>query len=75
MLARQTPTLFFHARAKLAVSLEKRHFKLLTAFADHARARGWGVQRFEHTGKDGEPIITKAYTVVSPDDWPDNTNR
>ena len=44
MPARQTPTLFFHARAKLAVSLEKRHFKLLTAFADHARARGWGVE-------------------------------
>ena len=28
-------------------------------------------QAVEITGKDGGPIITKAYTVVSPDDWPD----
>ena len=27
-------------------------------------------QAVEITGKDGGPIITKAYTVVSPDDWP-----
>ena len=43
-LADLPPTLFFHARAKLAQALEKRHFKLLTAFADHARAQGWRVE-------------------------------
>lgn len=43
-LADLPPTLFFHARAKLALALEKRHFKLLTAFADHARAQGWRVE-------------------------------
>ena len=43
-LADLPPTLFFHARAKLAQALGKRHFKLLTAFADHARAQGWRVE-------------------------------
>lgn len=43
-LADLPPTLFFHARAKLAQALEKRHFKLLSAFADHARARDWRVE-------------------------------
>lgn len=43
-LADLPPTLFFHARAKLAQALEKRHFKLLTAFADHARGQGWRVE-------------------------------
>lgn len=43
-LAALPPTLFFHARAKLAQGLEKRYFKLLTAFSDHARGQGWGVE-------------------------------
>lgn len=36
--------------------------------------RGWGKvpQAVEHSGKDGGPIVTKAYVTVSPDDWPDN---
>ncbi len=40
-----------------------------------AKATGVAPDRMEHTGKDGGPIITKAYTVVSPDDWPDNPDR
>lgn len=36
-----------------------------------AKSTGVAPDRMEHTGKDGGPIITKAYTVVSPDDWPD----
>lgn len=36
--------------------------------------RGY-TERQELTGKDGGPIVTKAYTVVSPDDWPDNPDR
>ncbi len=40
-----------------------------------AKARGWGIQRHEVSGVNGGPIITKAYTVVSPDDWPDNPDR
>lgn len=43
-LADLPPTLFFHARDKLAQTLEKRHFKLLTAFTDHARAADWRVE-------------------------------
>ncbi|GLS85138.1 hypothetical protein GCM10010873_16840 [Cypionkella aquatica] len=48
-LADLPPTLFFHARAKLALALEKRHFKLLSAFADHALAQGWQVQITDST--------------------------
>ncbi len=40
-----------------------------------AKARGWGIQRHEVSGVNGGPIVTKAYTVVSPDDWPDNPDR
>lgn len=40
-LASLPPTLFFHARAKLALGMEQRRFKLLTALADHALAQGW----------------------------------
>lgn len=34
-----------------------------------AKHRGY-VERTEHTGKDGEPLV-KGYAIVSPDDWPD----
>lgn len=37
----------------------------------YSQIDGPPTQRQEITGKDGGPIITKAYTVVSPDDWPD----
>lgn len=37
-------TLFFHARDKLAATLARGGFRLLTALADHAIARGWGVE-------------------------------
>jgi CDP-glycerol glycerophosphotransferase (TagB/SpsB family) len=40
-LASLPPTLFFHARAQLALGMEQRRFKLLTALADHALAQGW----------------------------------
>lgn len=38
------PTLFFHARDKLAQGLLRGSFRLLGALADHARAAGWQVQ-------------------------------
>jgi hypothetical protein len=34
------PTLFFHARGRLATALQAGHFKLLNALADHARFQG-----------------------------------
>lgn len=38
------PTLFFHAREKLAQGLQAGHFRLLNGLAEHARARGLGVE-------------------------------
>ena len=35
-----------------------------------AKERGYG-DALALTGEGGGPIVTKAYTVVSPDDWPD----
>lgn len=58
-LAGLPPTLFFHARAKLAQALEKRHFKLLTAFADHARGQGWRVEVLD--GAAGQHEVAAAY--------------
>lgn len=31
-------------------------------------------ERFEHTGKDGEPLAIKAYVSISPDDWDEPTS-
>lgn len=58
-LADLPPTLFFHARAKLANALQKRHFKLLTAFADHARAQDWRVEILD--GPPGQHEVAAAF--------------
>jgi hypothetical protein len=33
---------------------------------------GKPAQRLEHVGAGGGPVIIKGYSVVSPDDWPEN---
>lgn len=38
------PTLFLHARDRLAEGLGARHFRLLSALVDHARQRGMGAE-------------------------------
>lgn len=38
-----------------------------------AKHRGY-VERQEHTGKDGEPLV-KGYAVISPDDWDDESGN
>jgi len=43
------PTLWFHARVKLAQTLARGGFRLLGALADHARAAGWAVELVEYS--------------------------
>lgn len=37
------------------------------------RDRGYVTrQELEHSGRGGGPVLTKAYMIVSPDDWPEH---
>lgn len=52
------PTLFFQARGPLAIGLTKRHYKLLAALADHAKANGWPVRLLPFVGGAHEVAAT-----------------
>lgn len=49
--------LVLHAREKLATSLMKGHFKLLTALGSHAAAKGWGTEVVAFTSEGQDTAI------------------
>ena len=70
-LAAMPDTLVFHARKKLAATLQKGSFKLLSALADHALSQGWQIEIVEYSAKGQDTALANPrHLHVLMDDRP-----